>query len=152
MKKLLPPVLFLIFALLIMAICWALGSPHTVGYPYSLIGAVFLLCGLGVTIYNSNFFKKNGANIETFDEPTAFIKSGFYRYTRNPMYLGFVAALFGVALLNQGALSSFLLVFVFWFITDRWYIRHEESDMLKKFGDEYREYCKDTPRWLGVVR
>lgn len=152
MKKLLPPFLFLIFVLLIISVCWALGSPHTIGYPYRLIGAVFLLFGLGVTIYNSNFFKKVGANIETFDEPTQFIKTGFYRYTRNPMYLGFVAALLGVALLTQGALSSFFLVFIFWLITDRWYIRYEESDMLKTYGEEYKEYCKNTPRWLGIIR
>lgn len=152
MKKLLPPILFVIFSLLMIAFCWALGSPHTIGYPYRLIGALLLISGLGLTIYHSNLFAKSGANIETFAEPTKFIKSGFYRYSRNPMYVGFVIALLGFALLYQGAISSFLLVFIFWLITDRWYIRHEESDMLKTFGDEYREYCKNTPRWLGIVR
>ena len=65
------------------------------------------------------------------------------------MYLGFVLALFGAAFLYQAALSSFLLVFLFWGITDRWYIRYEEQEMLKKFGDEYQEYCEQTPRWIG---
>lgn len=150
MKKLLPPVLFLIFLVAMAGISWALGSPHTITYPYSLIGALFLASGLGIAMYHSRLFKKEGANIMTFGEPTKLVRSGFYRYSRNPMYLGFVLALAGAALLYQAALSSFLLVAAFWLITDRWYIRFEEAEMLKKFGDEYREYCSQTSRWLGA--
>lgn len=151
MKKLLPPVLFLVFLVAMAGICWALGSPHTVFYPYSLVGAVFLAGGLGIAIYHSRLFKREGANIMTFGEPTRFVRSGLYRYSRNPMYLGFVLALVGAAFLYQAAISSFLLVAVFWLITDRWYIRFEEGEMLKKFGEEYREYCSQTPRWFGVI-
>lgn len=151
MKKLLPPVLFLVFLVSMAGVCWALGSPHTLAFPYSYIGGVFLLVGLGISIYHSRLFKKEGANIMTFGEPTKIVKSGMFRYSRNPMYLGFVVALVGAAILYQGAISSFLLVALFWFITDRWYIRFEEAEMLKKFGEEYREYCKQTPRWIGLA-
>lgn len=151
MKKLLPPVLFLVFLVAMACICWALGSPHMISYPYNLIGAVFLSVGLGISIHHSRLFKREGANIMTFGEPTKIVKSGMFRYSRNPMYLGFVLALVGAAFLYQAALSSFLLVAVFWFITDRWYIRFEEAEMLKKFGEEYREYCKQTPRWIGLA-
>lgn len=149
MKKLLPPVLFLTFLVAMACVCWALGSPHTVLYPYSLLGVVFLVAGLGISIYHSRLFKREGANIMTFGEPSKFVRSGLFRYSRNPMYLGFVLALVGAALLYQAAPSSFLLVAAFWFITDRWYIRFEETAMLKKFGEDYRVYCSQTPRWLG---
>jgi protein-S-isoprenylcysteine O-methyltransferase Ste14 len=151
MKKLLPPVLFLIFLFLMAGICWALGSPHTVSYPYNLVGALLLCSGLGIAIYHSRLFKKEGANIMTFGEPTKFVRSGLYKHSRNPMYLGFVVALLGAAFLYQAALSSILLVILFWFIADRWYIRFEETEMLKNFGEDYREYCRQTPRWLGRV-
>lgn len=151
MKRLLPPVLFLVFLVVMACICWALGSPHTLTYPYSFIGGVFLLVGLSISIYHSHLFKKEGANIMTFEEPTKIVKSGLFRYSRNPMYLGFVVALMGAAVLYQGALSSFFLVALYWLITDRWYIRYEEAEMLKKFGEEYRDYCKQTPRWIRLA-
>jgi protein-S-isoprenylcysteine O-methyltransferase Ste14 len=150
-KKILPPIMFLIFLIGMAIVCWALGSPHTIHSPYNLIGAVFLSAGLGVSIYHSRLFKKEKANIMTFGVPTKIVKSGLFKYSRNPMYLGFVLALLGAAFLYQAALSSFLLVAIFWFIADRWYIRYEEKEMLKKFGDEYRQYCKETPRWLGLA-
>ena len=68
--------------------------------------------------------------------------------SRNPMYLGMLIALFGFALLYQGALSSFAFVFVFMIIADRWYIRFEELAMRNKFGRSYEEYCERTRRWL----
>jgi protein-S-isoprenylcysteine O-methyltransferase Ste14 len=151
MKKLLPPGLFLVFVVLMACVCWALGSAHAVPYPYNLAGWVLLAAGLGVSLYHSRLFKKTGANIMTFGTPTKFVTSGLYRYSRNPMYLGFVLALLGAALLYQAAISSFLLVGVFWLIADRWYIRYEEAEMLRIFGDEYRDYCKNTPRWIGFA-
>ena len=129
MKKLLPPVLFAIFAICMGLVCWALDSPHTLSFPYALIGLFFFVPGLGISIYHSRLFKKLGVNIMTFDEPTKIVKTGLFRYTRNPMYLGFVLALLGIAFLYHGAISSFLFVVLFWYITDRWYIRYEEKEM-----------------------
>ncbi len=149
MKKLLPPALFVGFLIAMASICWALGSPHTLSYPYSLIGAFFLSVGLGISIYHSLLFKKERANIMTFGEPTKIVKSGLFRYSRNPMYLGFVVTLLGAAFLYQAAPTSLLLVPLFWFVTDRWYIRFEGAEMHKKFGDEYRQYCSQTHRWFG---
>ena len=99
MKKLLPPVLFPIFLVLMAGVCWALGSPHTMSYPYSLVGLIFLISGLGIAVYHSRVFKEEGTNIKTFDEPTKFVRVGLFKYTRNPMYLGFVLALLGAAFL-----------------------------------------------------
>lgn len=152
MKFLLPPVLFVIFLLGMPVVCWALGSLHTLPYPYNLSGAVLLLAGLGISAYHKQLFRREGANFMTFDEPTKFVTTGLFRYSRHPMYLGFVIALLGAALLYQAALSSLLLVTLFCFITDRWYIRFEESQMLNKYGDAYQAYCHQTPRWLGPHR
>ncbi|MCZ8499386.1 methyltransferase [Vibrio lentus] len=47
----------------------------------------------------------------TFDEPTLLVTEGVYKYTRNPMYLGFVVSLLGFAILLtrfSSANSSFL--------------------------------------------
>jgi protein-S-isoprenylcysteine O-methyltransferase Ste14 len=150
MKKILPPVLFLIFASAMAVICWALGSPHNLSIPLNLAGILLIISGLGISAYHSRLFRLLGTNIMTFDEPTRLVRTGLFRYSRNPMYLGFVIALLGLAILYQAAISSFVLVVLFWFLTDRWYIRFEEAAMLEKFGDEYREYCQATPRWIAI--
>ncbi|WP_275557288.1 isoprenylcysteine carboxylmethyltransferase family protein [Pseudoalteromonas sp. J010] len=83
-----------------------------------------------------------------FDEPTVLVASGIYKYTRNPMYLGFTIAIFGFAILLGGSLSSLLLTAAFFLITDRWYIPYEERMMHAKFGREYEAYCRKVRRWI----
>lgn len=148
MKRLLPPVLFFLLAVLMGFVCWGLGSSHYIAYPFNLAGLLLVAGGIGMAMYHSALFRRRGANIMTFDEPTRFVTEGLYEYTRNPMYLGLVVALFGVAVLYQGGLTSFALAIFFLVVTDRWYIQYEEREMLGKFGADYAQYRKDTPRWL----
>ena len=148
MKKLLPPVLFILSIVVMGLVCWATGSEHYIPYPYNLIGMVWLAVGLGMAFWGSRLFKKLGTNIMTFAEPGVMVTGGLYKFSRNPMYLGFVIALLGVAILFQGSIISFAVVLVFFVVSDRWYIRYEEAEMLKKFGQQYEEYCAHTRRWF----
>jgi protein-S-isoprenylcysteine O-methyltransferase Ste14 len=107
-----------------------------------------LLIGIGMAQSSKKLFKKVGTNVNTFEKPDKLITIGFYKFSRNPMYLGFAVALLGTAILYQGAISSLLLLFLFIVIVDRWYIRHEEKLMLEKFGKEYTKYCIDTRKWI----
>jgi protein-S-isoprenylcysteine O-methyltransferase Ste14 len=148
MKKILAPVLYLIFVVAMGAICWCVGLPHNLTYPYSLIGLVLVIAGLLLAITGKKLFKRLGANIMTFEEPDVLITEGVYKYSRNPMYLGFVIALLGFSLLMGAAMSSFLLTGLFFIITDRWYIGFEEQAMIRKFGLAYKEYCCSVRRWI----
>lgn len=148
MKKLLPPVLFILFVIAMILIAWVSGSLHTMAGYSNLIGLPFVIAGLGLAVTGKRLFKKLDTNIMTFDEPDLLVTEGVYQYTRNPMYLGFVIALLGVALLLGGMMISLLLVVVFVVITDRWYIAFEERMMLKKFGPAYEVYCQKVRRWI----
>ncbi len=147
MKKLLPPALFLI-SILIMMLLWRLVPINrNFTFPVSLAGLALLILGLGLTILGSRKFQQVGTNINTFNEPDVLVKDGLFRYSRNPMYLGFVIALLGVSAL-LGSLSTLAVVIVFFVITDRWYIAFEERAMAKKFGEEYEKYKSQTRRWI----
>lgn len=78
--------------------------------------------------------------------PDRLVTSGIYRFTRNPMYLGHLVFLAGLAL----ATRSPVLGAVFgWHL--RWFDRRAESDeprLEQVFGDEYHRYRDRTPRWL----
>ncbi|EAQ64371.1 putative membrane protein [Marinomonas sp. MED121] len=148
MKKLLPPILFLFFIVLILASCWLLGSRHNLAFPYSLLGIPWILIGYLMAIKGKKLFKKLDTNIMTFEQPDKLVTEGLYRFSRNPMYLGFVIALIGVALVSGAAFSSFLWVVLFVIITNAWYIAFEEKVMVETFGQEYEDYCKRVRRWI----
>ena len=148
MKKILPPILFVIFVVAMGAVCWGVGSPHNVSYPYTIIGLLFVITGLLLAMVGKRLFKRLGTNIMTFEKPDVLVAEGVYQYSRNPMYLGFVITLLGFSLLMGAAISSFLLTGLFFIITDRWYIGFEEQAMIGKFGLEYEEYCNKVRRWI----
>ncbi|MBX2846709.1 MAG: isoprenylcysteine carboxylmethyltransferase family protein [Acidiferrobacterales bacterium] len=148
MKVLLPPFLFMIFIIAIGLACWGLGSPHKLVYPYNLIGTPFIGIGLLLAAAGKNLFKKLGTNIMTFDEPTILVTQGVYKYSRNPMYLGFIIAVLGFSIVMGASISSFSLTVLFFVITDRWYISFEERVMHSKFGKDYEDYCRKVRRWI----
>ncbi len=75
------------------------------------------------------------------------VRVGPYRYVRNPMMWGIGAILAGLAL-SLGSLGlwfgfALFVSFILWFVPG-----YEEHDMERRFGEEYREYCRDVPRWF----
>lgn len=147
MKKIIPPVLFVICIVIMVGLWWVFPIVQFVTFPTGLIGLLPFVAGLGIAKRGSDIFEKTGTNIETFDDPDILVTDGLYRISRNPMYLGFLIALLGVAVM-LGNLSSILVVIGFFVVTDRWYIKFEEEAMAKRFGDRYAEYKAQTKRWL----
>ena len=72
---------------------------------------------------------------------------GFYRYTRNPMYVAVLSAVAGWAVLyGEPALWAYGgAIFVFFSLFIRLY---EEPRLTREFGDEYVAYMKRVGRWL----
>ena len=82
--------------------------------------------------------------------PTYHIKgpltSGGYAKTRNPIYLGFILMIVGIAVLSRGVLAfiwAFASVFVLY-----WIARSEESDLERIFGERYLAYKSTVPMFL----
>lgn len=78
---------------------------------------------------------------------SALVSSGIYRYSRNPMYVGFVLWLlaWGVFLASGWALIG-VLFFVLYM--NRFQIAPEERALRDLFGDEFRAYEQRVRRWL----
>lgn len=145
--RILPPTLVLASMAVMVALRLAAPGPTIAVAPWNWLGLVAMGAGLGLAFRGSRLFARLGTNIRTFDEPTLLVTHGPFRWTRNPMYLGFVALLagFGVAL---GAASPLALPLAFALIADRWYIPFEEAALKAKFGEGYAAYAARTRRWL----
>ncbi|MCF6438758.1 isoprenylcysteine carboxylmethyltransferase family protein [Pseudoalteromonas luteoviolacea] len=148
MQKLLPPFLYLITLISMALLCWSLDVNHLIVYPYNLVGLPFLIAGLLLAAGAKKLFVHLGTNVMTFSEPGKLVTHGAFKFSRNPMYLGFAVSLLGAALLFGAGIVSLVCWLGFIVITDRWYIRFEERAMRQKFGSEYAQYCCQVRRWI----
>ena len=148
--RLLPPKLVLL--LLVVAVPIGVLAPvlGPLARPIRLLGIVPVVAGLGLTLSGSTLFSRVGTNIRTFNDPGVLVTAGPFAHTRNPMYLGFVVFLAGVALV-VGTLTAWIAPACFALAADRWYIPFEERRMLATFGADYEDYRRRVPRWFGPV-
>lgn len=81
--------------------------------------------------------------------PQKLVVVGFYRYVRNPMYLGFYVGWLGLWLVfgqaNVILIASAGLVVIG---VDLFVHFYEEPTLRKMFGEAYLRYCHNVPRWL----
>lgn len=74
------------------------------------------------------------------------VSGGIYRYTRNPMYLGFLVALAGWAAHLSNAAAALLLPAFVAYMT-RFQIKPEERALAAKFGPQFTQYMSRVRRW-----
>jgi protein-S-isoprenylcysteine O-methyltransferase Ste14 len=149
MKKisLLPTGYLLIAMLMILLIHFILPLTRLVPIPWNLVGIIPLGFGIWINLAADKAFHRYGTTVKPFEEPNTLITSGVFSISRNPMYLGFVAILIGIALL-LGTLSPYLIVIAFAILVDRMFIAVEEKNLEHKFSSVWMKYKKDVRRWI----
>jgi protein-S-isoprenylcysteine O-methyltransferase Ste14 len=81
--------------------------------------------------------------------PKNLVVVGFYRYVRNPMYLGFYVGwiglwiVFGQADLAAIGVACLVVLGVALFV-----VFYEEPTLRKLFDGQYVTYCKNVHRWM----
>jgi protein-S-isoprenylcysteine O-methyltransferase Ste14 len=95
----------------------------------------------------SSFIKIGKGTLAPWSPPRRLIICGMYGYVRNPMILGVLTILIGETI-SILSLNIFIWAIVFFIINNVFFFAYEEPNLEKKFGDEYKEYKKNVPRWL----
>lgn len=75
------------------------------------------------------------------------VTDGPFRYTRNPIYLGYTLMTIAFGLLTGNA-WFFVTALGAALITTIIAIRCEEMHLLARFGVDFERYCKRTRRWI----
>jgi protein-S-isoprenylcysteine O-methyltransferase Ste14 len=85
-----------------------------------------------------------------FDPPRHLVIQGPYHFVRNPMYIGAVLALIGLAVFYE---SRTLVEYAgaFFLATHFIVVWYEEPTLHRFFGKRYEAYCRKVRRWLPVV-
>lgn len=147
MQKLIPPFLLVISALVMTLIHFIVPYKNVFFSPFSYVGILLIILGLAIARKINADFSKVNTEIHTFKKPRKLLKNGLFQYSRNPIYVGFILILIGLNIL-LGSVTPFLIVLVFIFVTNHWYIPFEEENMQEQFGQEYTNYKKKVRRWI----
>jgi protein-S-isoprenylcysteine O-methyltransferase Ste14 len=144
---LLPPVIWVASAALMLLLHLTVPVIQLVPAPWTWLGLTLLVAGLAMARWHAVLFRRVGTNINTFGQPDKLTTEGLFRRTRNPMYLGMIVSLLGLAWV-LGSLSPLASPLGFFVLAHGWYVPLEEKNMSLKFGEAYATYQRSVPRWL----
>lgn len=147
---------FLLFVIGIPALMWWVSGKAFPSYPpvlWGIISGILMVAGLTWSIWSIVYMKKVGRgnpfdayNHEIAPRTQHLMTDGPYKITRNPMLIGIYIYDIGVLL---WLLSWWpLLIFVIEIGLLTWQVGMEEKRLEKDFGEAYRNYKKQTPRYL----
>ena len=145
--KIPPPIVAILFAVMIF---YFSDSFAHVDLPFKIyISLFFVLLGFFITFSSARNFKKKETTVNPIkpEEASQLVTDGFFKITRNPMYLGMLLFLLGLSIYNGLIVGLVFLPLFVGYITF-FQIIPEESAMIKIFGEDYKAYMKKVRRWI----
>ena len=116
------------------------------------VGAICLLAGFVLFSWCVSLFARVGqGTLAPWDPPRNFVAVGPYRFVRNPMISGVALMLIGQALLWGSWLVS-LWAGAFVGLNHLYFVLSEEPGLERRFGENYRVYRANVPRWIPRLR
>ncbi len=113
-------------------------TPLRFGPPGFVIGLLVYAVGYAMVMSSLNSFRTTAAG-----QP---VVSGFYRWSRNPQWVGLAMVLFGSALM--AGVLLYLGIVLSAAVIYHLQIVGEEKLCLRHYGDSYRAYMENVPRYL----
>lgn len=107
--------------------------------------------GLGIVLFGFLFrIAARGYKAEVSANGKYLITDGLYGLMRHPMYFGTLLIGLGIVLIlfKWWAFFLFLPIFLLIYIPQ---IQQEENQLYRRFGDEYKTYCKRTPKYFPNI-
>lgn len=142
-----PPILALGFIVLGILLGRFLPIPLPLIALFRLLGLPIVLIGLLIGLYGFFEILRANTTLNPHGSVTTIVTSGIYRFTRNPMYLGFLMMVIGFPL-SYASLWGLILAPFFILTMNRLVIEKEEAYLEKKFGEAYTSFKSRVRRWL----
>ena len=146
-KKIYPPTYFFLFLLVAIGLHFILPVKKIIQPPYIYSGIALIVFGVVLNIWSDALFKKKKTTIKPFKDPITLEVSGPFAISRHPMYLGMAIILLGTSIL-LGSLIAFISPPGFIIVMNVIFIRFEEQNLEKIFGNEYLDYKQKVRRWI----
>ena len=146
-KQIIPPVYYLVALVAMLILNFVFPVKRLIHFPFNWLGLVFVVIGNIFNKSSLDYFKKVDTPESPYEKSTYLVTAGLYRFTRNPMYLGGILIILGIAVILGSLSPFFVLPFLIWAV-QRSFVRREESALEEIFGEEYRAYKKKVRRWI----
>ena len=142
-----PPVIYLVFVLLglIMHYIWPL--PIIAAAKIFWIAIIIITMGVVIAILARREFERSGTSVRPDRPTTTIIRTGPYRYSRNPLYLSLTLIQTGIGVWVN-SLWVLLMIIPAVLTMRHGVIVREEKYLARKFGKEYMDYKASVRRWL----
>lgn len=141
-----PPIIFLASILLGLGLNWAWPlrfMPRNVG----LLGPIVTACAVVLFLLSYREFRAADTSVRGSTRSTMIVRTGPYRFSRNPIYLAFILFVLGLSVwLNNAWLLVTLVPAVA--VTAIVVIPREERFLKSNFKEDYLRYKATVRRWL----
>jgi protein-S-isoprenylcysteine O-methyltransferase Ste14 len=111
------------------------------------VAVLLLTLGFLLRVWATVYFYTNKMRVISLEPQQRLITSGPYRFSRNPLYLGGNVLIFFGAALLLGSPTALFATAIHIPLMDL-FIRKEEKQLERDFGEEWRRYKKRVRRWL----
>jgi protein-S-isoprenylcysteine O-methyltransferase Ste14 len=118
--------------------------PHAL---FTMIGGPIVVAAILVNLWCARLLREHGTPIEANRPATELVVDGPYMYTRNPIYVCYVALVFGLGL-ALGSWTVTLLAPLVGVGLHFMSVLPEERHLQRKFSEKYAEWAAYTPRWV----
>lgn len=152
LELLIPPPLVAFVCAIAMWLLWY----RFPGYEIFLAGTIRLILALFLVVLGMALglgsvlsFRRHRTTVNPMDPQatTALVTNGFYRISRNPMYLGVLLLLIAFAIALGNPVSVVPVVCFVFYITI-FQIKPEEKILARHFGDAFSDYSEKVRRWI----
>jgi len=143
-----PPLAWALAVIVAFALDWLMPLPFVpAAAPAGWLGGAVFVVALALFAWAIATITRAGSNVPTNRPTIAIVDTGPYRFTRNPIYLGMMLALVGLAIAFDSLWPLVTLV-PFALVIRYGVVAREEAYLERMFGEVYRRYRARVRRWL----
>lgn len=142
-----PPIVALMFIVIAYFLGRFIPLPFIPSMMWRNVGLLLTFIGFLLGIGAFIEFRRARTTLDPHGSAKQVVTSGIYRFTRNPIYLGFLLMVIGLPL-NSGLIWGLMMAPLYIIVMTRLVIEREEFYLEKKFKDQYTSYKSRVRRWL----
>jgi len=141
-----PPVVYLVAIASGVALQLLAPAPFFPRAFNAVAGAVLVVIAIALFVLSVGKFRAAGTAVPANKPTTAIVRTGPYRFSRNPIYLAFSVLQLGIAIWVNSLwlLATLVAALALMHVV----IGREERYLERKFGAEYLAYKASVRRWL----
>ena len=113
----------------------------------TVIGGPLAVAAVLTNLWCARILREHNTPIQANRPATALVTDGPYFYSRNPIYVAYVALVFGLGLV-LGSWTVTLLAPLVGVALHFMSVLPEERHLQQKFGERYEQWAGETPRWV----